>query len=344
MLRMGKTGGVDSKAEEIRNFDENLAAIIQEAIGNVEEIAVGILGEAGIEILQVAVVTNVDSGTRMEKIGEENVGVEVFSRLERSEIWVGKDGRILTDEAEREFASELVVPFRADDVIVEDAGTLVEAAKAGEQVSVVHGEFSRGAHGEIDLRIAGVGEEGTAKYGRRRGGVEVGVRTPANLAVQGDLLEETGLEEESAIRLESLRSVLIQSVVFHLARAVLDVFPKAGSALVETVVEIGGADERLHGGVPSGAKGNFGINAADTVGADDAAIITAGGVRYGSKLAVGIDETDGGLFADIVIQAKHTEIGFGARERVCRSDGVTRRFIVREEGADGPGTAFAGKA
>src|SRR5467141_1515587 len=191
MLRMGKTGGVDSKAEEIRDFDENLAAIIQEAIGNVEEVAVGILAEAGIEILQVAVVTNVDGGARMEKVGEEQVGIEVFGRLERSEIRVGKDCRILADEAKREFARELIVPLGTDDVIIEDAGTPVQAAKAGEQVSVVHGEFSRGAHGEINLRVAGVCEEGTAKYERCRGGVEVGVRTPANLAVQGDLLEET---------------------------------------------------------------------------------------------------------------------------------------------------------
>jgi len=95
----------------------------------------------------------------VEKIGEQQVGVEVLGRLERSEIWVGKDCRILADEAKREFTSELVVPFRANDVIVEDAGTLVEAAKTGEQVGVVHGEFSRGAHGEIDLRIAGVCED-----------------------------------------------------------------------------------------------------------------------------------------------------------------------------------------
>src|SRR5882762_1128719 len=143
MVGKGKTGGVDSKAEEIRDFDENLAAIIQKAIGNMEE-----------------------------------VGVEVLGRLERSEIWVGKDCRILADEAKREFTSELVVPFRANDVIVEDAGTLVEAAKAGEQVGVVHGEFSRGAHGKIDLRIAGVCEDRRAKRG-----VEVGVRAPAKLSV-----------------------------------------------------------------------------------------------------------------------------------------------------------------
>src|SRR6202158_478364 len=357
MLRKEKTGGVDSKAEEIGDFDENLAAIIQEAIGNVEEVAVGILAEAGIEILQVAVVTKVDGGAGVEKIGEEQVGVEVFGPLERSKIRVGKNCRILTDKAKREFASELVVPFRADDVIVEDAGALVEATKAGKQVGVVHGEFSRGAHGEIDLCIAGVCEDRRAKRG-----VEVGVGTPANLAIQGDLLEETRLEEksgmtvsvvavareraevrgtkafvteiteetekvlplkgkyvigvgepieasalvipivdgeqagampnhmlafrtkavaselaeaanvgtteETGLGLEALGSVLIQCVVFDLACAVLDVFPKARPALVETVVEIRGADERLRGGVPGVAERDLCVDAADAVGAD----------------------------------------------------------------------------
>jgi len=178
MVGKGKTGGVDSKAEEIRDFDENLAAIIQKAIGNMEEVAVGILRESGIKVLQVRIVTDVDGSAGVEKIGEQQVGVEVLGRLERSEIWVGKDCRILADEAKREFTSELVVPFRANDVIVEDAGTLVEAAKAGEQVGVVHGEFSRGAHGKIELRIAGVCEDRRAKRG-----VEVGVRAPAKLSV-----------------------------------------------------------------------------------------------------------------------------------------------------------------
>ena len=128
-----------------------------------EEVTVGVLAEAGIEILKVAVVTDVDSGPGMEKIGEEQVGVEVFGRLERSQILVGEDCRILADEAKREFASELVVPLGADNVVVKDAGSVVEAAEAREQVGVIHSEFSRGTHGEINLRVAGVGEVRTAQ-------------------------------------------------------------------------------------------------------------------------------------------------------------------------------------
>src|SRR5713226_4207613 len=342
----------------------------------------------------------------MEKIREQQISVEVFGRLERSQILVGEDCRVLADEAKREFASELVVPLGAENVVVEDAGSRVEAAEAREQVGVVHGESPRGAHGEINLRVAGVGEVRTAKYGSYGSGVEVGVRAPANLAVQGNLLEETRLEEESGmtvsvvavareradikgtkafvteiteeteevlplkgkliigvgepieasalvipiidgeqarampnhvlafrtkaveselteaanvgateetgLSLEALGSVLIQSVVFDLACAVLDVFPKARPALMETVVEIGGADECLRGGVPRGAEGDFCIEATDAVGADYAAVVSAGGIGHGSKLAVGVDETDGGLLANIVIHAKNAEVGFGA--------------------------------
>jgi len=154
MLRMGKTGGVDSKAEEIRDFDENLAAVIQEAIGNVEEVAVGILAEAGIEILQVAVVTDIYGGAGMEEVREEQIGVEVFGRLERSQILVGKDCRILTNKAKREFASELVVPPGADDVVVKDVGAGREIAETREEVSVIDRELASGADGKKDLRVA----------------------------------------------------------------------------------------------------------------------------------------------------------------------------------------------
>ena len=45
------SGCGESEAKEIRDFDENLAAIIEKAIGIVEEVAVGILTEAGVEVL-----------------------------------------------------------------------------------------------------------------------------------------------------------------------------------------------------------------------------------------------------------------------------------------------------
>jgi len=202
MPRRRKTAAMDSKAEEIGDFDENLPAIIQKSIGNVEEVTVGILAEAGIEILKVAVVTEVDGGTRMEKIREEQIGVEVFGRLERSQILVGKDCRILTNEAKREFASELVVPFRANDVIVENVGAGREIAETREEVSVIDSELTSGADGKKDLRVARLSKDRRAgdRRAKRRGdrrSIKVGVGAPANLAVHRDLLEEGRMEEET---------------------------------------------------------------------------------------------------------------------------------------------------
>jgi len=103
----------------------------------------------------------------MEKVREEQISVEVFGRLERSQILVGKDCRILTNEAKREFASELVVPFRANDVIVEDVGAGREIAETREEVSVIDSEFTSGADGKKDLRVGSI-EQGQA--GQRQEG------------------------------------------------------------------------------------------------------------------------------------------------------------------------------
>src|SRR5713226_3098885 len=120
----------------------------------------------------------------------------------------------------------LIVPLGADDVIVENAGTLVEAAKAGEKVGVVHGEFSRGAHGEIDLRVAGVCEDR-----RTERGVEVGIGAPANLAVQGDLLEETRLEEESVMTVSVIAVIRKNAEVRRAQALVAEIAEEADKVL-----------------------------------------------------------------------------------------------------------------
>src|SRR5207245_2339288 len=173
----------------------------------------------------------------MEKIGEKQVGVEVFGGLERSEILIGQNCRVLPDEAKGEFACELVVPFRADDVIIEDAGTLVEAAQAGEQVGVINGQFSRGAQREINLRVAGVCENRRTKRG-----VEVGVRSPANLAVQGDLLEKSGLKEETGMTVSVVAIIRKSAEVGGAKALVAEIAEEAEKGLalkLETVIGIG---------------------------------------------------------------------------------------------------------
>src|SRR5258708_20783369 len=140
----------------------------------------------------------------MEKISKEHIGVEVFGRLQRSQILVGEDGPVLADEAKRKFPSELVVPLGADDVVIENAGAPVEGAEARKQVGVVHGELSGRTHGEINVGVARLSKEGRGSESRTGGrrnqrSVEIGVGAPADLAVQSDLLEKARLKEETGM-------------------------------------------------------------------------------------------------------------------------------------------------
>jgi hypothetical protein len=145
--------------------------------------------------------------------------------LERSQILVGKDCRILADEAKREFAVELVVPLGADDVVVEDAGARRETAEAREEVSVIDGELTGGADGKKDLRVARLSKDRRARDSRARRrrdqrSIEVRVGAPANLAVQRNLLEEGGLQEETRMMV-SIVAIISKGAEVDWAKALM---------------------------------------------------------------------------------------------------------------------------
>ena len=71
-----------SESEQIRNFHEELAAVVDIAVAKPVQIAVWIKREAWIEILEIAVVAEIDCRARMEQIREENVGVEILRGLQ----------------------------------------------------------------------------------------------------------------------------------------------------------------------------------------------------------------------------------------------------------------------
>ena len=71
-----------SKSKQIRNFHEQLAAVVDIAIAKPVQIAVWIEREAWIEILEIAVIAEIDRGARMEQVREENVGVEILGGLQ----------------------------------------------------------------------------------------------------------------------------------------------------------------------------------------------------------------------------------------------------------------------
>ena len=69
------------KAKQIRDFHKKLPAIVDVAIAKAIQVSAWIKRQAGIDILQVAVVTEIDRSTRVKQIGEENVGVEILRGL-----------------------------------------------------------------------------------------------------------------------------------------------------------------------------------------------------------------------------------------------------------------------
>ena len=71
-----------SESKQIGNFHEDLSAVVDVAVTKPVQVAVWIKGEARIEILEIAVVAEINCRARMEQVGEENVGVEILRGLQ----------------------------------------------------------------------------------------------------------------------------------------------------------------------------------------------------------------------------------------------------------------------
>src|SRR5690348_17387339 len=110
-----------SESELVGDFYEELAAVGGGEVASPEDIHVGIDGESGIEILLIGVVANIDFGAGMRKVREEEIEVKSFRCLQRCELRICQGARVLGDETECKVAIDLVIPFRAHDVVVKNA-------------------------------------------------------------------------------------------------------------------------------------------------------------------------------------------------------------------------------
>jgi hypothetical protein len=187
-----------SESEQIRNLHEDLATVVDISITKPVQVAVCIERKARIEILQIAVVTKIDRRAGVEQIGEEDIGVEILGGLQGSEILIGKRGRILANEAEREFPRELVIPLGTNDVIVKDARTIGHTAETRQEIGVVDGELARGPERQRDLGVARFRKKRRHR-GRGKRGVEVGVSAPAHFSIRGNTLGKSVLKEKSVV-------------------------------------------------------------------------------------------------------------------------------------------------
>lgn len=128
-----------------------MAAVVGEGMAGAEEIARGENRERRVEVLQVAVVADVESGARVEEIGDEEIVVHVFGGLDGSARAVGEGGVVLGNEAQGKRAGELVVPLGADDVVVENGFVGADRAEAREDVAVINGELLDGVEREPEV-------------------------------------------------------------------------------------------------------------------------------------------------------------------------------------------------
>ena len=72
------------EAEQVRDFNKYLAAIVNVVVAKPVQVAAWIKRQTRIEVLQIAVVTEIDRRARMEQVGEEDIRVEIFGGLQRS--------------------------------------------------------------------------------------------------------------------------------------------------------------------------------------------------------------------------------------------------------------------
>ena len=108
------------KTKQVGSLDKDLPTVIDVVVPQAIQVAAGIKGQAGIEILKIAVIAEIDCCAWMKQVSEENIGVEIFRRLQRCVHRVGEIGIVLANEAKRKLASKLIVPFGTNDVVIED--------------------------------------------------------------------------------------------------------------------------------------------------------------------------------------------------------------------------------
>src|ERR1700730_3019122 len=84
----GSGGNQASKPEQIRHFHEKLAAVVDVAFRRIQSRQPGgIRHESVIQVLEVAVVADINRSPRMHQISEQEVGVELLLRGQVS-VWI----------------------------------------------------------------------------------------------------------------------------------------------------------------------------------------------------------------------------------------------------------------
>src|SRR5882762_11318582 len=107
--------------KQIGHLHEKQAPVIDQPVSASQQARVGIEGQLRIDVLEIAVVTDINRGSRMDQICDQKISVELLGGWHRGEGRIGQRRRVLQDHAEGQLTVDLPVPLGPDDVVIEDA-------------------------------------------------------------------------------------------------------------------------------------------------------------------------------------------------------------------------------
>src|ERR1022692_2445057 len=115
---MARVLRVASVLKQVRDLHKNLTSVVQEMTRQAGEIAERIDRWRAGQVLQIAVVSDIDRRSGMHEISQQNIGVELLRRRQRTQpilregrVVVGQNSVVLPNDAQRQLSGELVIPF-----------------------------------------------------------------------------------------------------------------------------------------------------------------------------------------------------------------------------------------
>src|SRR5437868_9679374 len=192
--------------EQITDFHEELAATVNEAVAANQPGAVWDAGDrarqlitkAGKKIFKIAVVADVLGGSGMGQISKQKIEVHIPCGCQRTQIRVRQQTVVLCDHAKRQGGRELVVPLRANDVIVKSSVLKGAFEDTVENVSVINFEMT--SH----LQTHGLDDGGLIGGDRELAGRDIDEHDAIanHSGVEGQLAKRAALEHKSDTALD----------------------------------------------------------------------------------------------------------------------------------------------
>ncbi len=181
-----------SKPKQVRNFHEELPAVVDEGVSRADQVSVEVKSQIVIQVLQVAVIADIHCSAGVDEIRDKKIRIQVLCSGQAGEGRISEYGGILHNDAGRELGRELIVPFRANDVVVEGSTAVVKITQPEPKIGVVDAQVTGGNDAEIGGHAVSSRQE-RIDAGRRR---VVDAATPAPVDIEDNLLGGRRAEEE----------------------------------------------------------------------------------------------------------------------------------------------------